>query len=52
MLLDTLETSFRGHFLAGKGINRVGKGVIRAGAATKRQGRGIARAAHGNKMDF
>ena len=44
MLLGTLGASLLGDILAGKGINRAGKGAI-----TKRQCRGIVRAGYGNK---
>ena len=44
MALGTLGASLLGNILAGKGINRAGKGVI-----AKRQFRGIVRAGYGNK---
>ena len=53
MLLGTLGESLLENVLAGKGMNRVGEGVIRAGngVATKKQGRRIVRAGHKNKMN-
>ena len=45
MLLGTLGASFLGYILAGRGINRAGKGFIRASYGNKRQD-------HINKMDF
>ena len=35
MILGTLGESLLGNILAGKGINRAGKGVIRAGYRNK-----------------
>ena len=45
MLLGTLGASLLGNILAGKGINRAGKGVIRACYGNKIQN-------HKNKIDF
>ena len=45
ILLGTLGKSFPGNIFSGKGINRVGEGVIRAGYGNKRQD-------HKNKIDF
>ena len=45
MLLGTLGASLLGNILAGRGINRVGEGVLRTGYGNKRQD-------HKNKMDF
>ena len=47
MLLGTLVTSLLGNLLAGKGINRAGKG-----RETNRAGECVLRAGYGNKMDF
>ena len=44
MLLVTLEASFLGNILAGKGIVRAGSG--------NKKGKGIVRAGYGTKMDF
>ena len=51
LLLGTLSASLLGNFLAGKGMNRAGEGIVRASYGNKK-GRGIVRAGHGNKMDF
>ena len=45
MLLGTLGASLLGNILAGKGINKKGRG-------TKRAGGGIGRAAYGNKKNI
>ena len=47
MLLGTLGASLLGNILAGKGINRAGKGKV-----INRAGEGILRAGYGNKMGF
>ena len=60
MLLGTLGASLLGYILAGKGINRAGKGhgVNKAGKGQgiNRAGEGVARAGYGRrsskKMDF
>ena len=59
MLLDTLGASLLGNILAGKGINKKGKGIVRASEGTTkstRKGPGIARAGYGhhslNSSDF
>ena len=36
MLFDTLGASLLGNMLAGKGINRLGEGIIRAGYGSER----------------
>ena len=36
MLLGTLGASLLGNILAGKGINRVGEGIVRAGYGNKK----------------
>ena len=36
MLLGTLGASLQGNILAGKGINRVGEGIVRAGYISKK----------------
>ena len=52
MLLGTLGTSLLGNILAGKEINRAGKGVrvkiVSEKTKSKRQGRGVIRAGYGN----
>ena len=59
MLLGTLGANLLGNILAGKGINKKGKGIVRASEGTTkstRKGRGIARAGYGhrslNSSDF
>ena len=57
MLLGTLGASLLGNILAGKGINKKGRGINRAGEGpiATRQSRGIVRPGYGNKnnkMDF
>ena len=63
MLLGTLGASLLGNILAGKGIDKKGKGIIRAGEGatmSTRQGQGVVRAGYGHrslknknsKMDF
>ena len=52
MLLGTLGTSLLGNILAGKEINRAGKGarakIVSEKTKSKRQGRGVIRAGYGN----
>ena len=59
MLLGALGESLLGNILAGKGINRAGKGKwinrVVEGVLATREGRGILRAGYGrrsSKMDF
>ena len=51
MLLGTLGASLLGNILAGKGINRVGEGIVRAGYGNKK-GRKATTKGHKNKIDF
>ena len=53
MLLGTLGASLLGNILAGKGIDKKGKGIIRAGegaTVSTRQGQGIVRAGYGHRF--
>ena len=47
MLLGTLGASLLGNLLAGRRVNRAGKGK-----GINRAGEGVLRAGDGNKMDF
>ena len=52
MLLGTLGVSLLGNILAGKAINKNGKGINRAGegaSKSTRQGRGIVRAGYSHR---
>ena len=51
ILLGTLGASLLGNILAGKGINRVGEGIVRAGYGNKK-GRKATTKGHKNKIDF
>ena len=53
MLLGTLGASLLGNILAGKGINRVGEGIVRAGYGNKKGRKPTTkRQDHKHKMNF
>ena len=51
MLLGTLGASLLGNILAGKGMNRVGEGIVRAGYGNKKV-RKTTTKGHKNKWIF
>ena len=51
MLLGTLGASLLGNILAGKGMNRVGEGIVRACYGNKKV-RKTTTKGHKNKTDF
>ena len=51
MLLGSLGASLLGNILAGKGINRAGKGIVRASYENKKRQKATTKC-HKNKIDF